>query len=153
MYTKAEVIELFKSPDFVRKLALLWIQYGKWPPIEASLGIPQGTIEECFLESAELETIFDKELSVQTTKRVKRDSSHHLFSLMKKLQEIVEDVDDIDEDGKIVPGTNAIHRMRAATVLIGIYKASIIETAGKKDAGEKDELDKLYEEIVNERAG
>ena len=142
MLNTKDIVELFDNdPHFVRKLALEYIDFGSFNIIEARMGIEANTLEPLFYEQPEYADRFDDILGTQADKKLRRESQHKIFKFIDDLNTIIE-----DESGT----TGSQDRLRAATVLSQILQKSIHHKTDGKRQADKDELDKLYEEIQNE---
>jgi hypothetical protein len=142
MKKTSDVLNSFdKDSDFMRQIALEYIDLGNFRAIEARMGIELGTLEHIFFEFPRYEEKFDEELEKQASKKLQRESRHRIFKLLKSLDDLIE----LDKsDGK-----NAGEQLRAVQILAQILQKAI--NIGKVDKGAEDDMEKLWKDLERER--
>ncbi len=142
MKKTSDVLLAFESdPDFVRQVALEYIEFGDFRVMESRMNIELGTLELVFYEYPECEEKFDAELERQSQKKLKRESRFRIFKLLRSLDELIA----VGRE----EGGNSQEQLRAAQILAQILQKAI--NLGKEQQVEEDEMEKLWKSLERER--
>lgn len=142
MKKTSDVLNLFDTdPEFVRKIALEYIDLGDFRAIEARMNIELGTLEHIFYEHPVYEEKFDAMLDKQAQKKLQRESRHKIFNLIQSLTDLI-DADKGD-------GGSSQEKLRAAQILAQILQKAM--NVGKQATDGEDDMEKLWKDLERER--
>jgi len=131
-----------ENQDFVRQIALEFLDYGKFKSVEARLNIKPGIIEKLFYEKPRYEKLFDDELSRQAKNRLFREGHVNIFKISRRLISVTNDEKAYEDGGPTIKDV-----VSDANRLAKLYD-SVLKTKG--DA-KKDSLDEIWEDVSSER--
>jgi hypothetical protein len=130
-----------EDPNFVRQLALTYIEIGKINVVEAKLGIKPNALVDLFYEQPKYERAFDMALQNEANNKIMREGYVNVFKISRRLLEVISDDNSPEDMGPTIKDV-----VSAANTLTRFYE----QILRPKNSAKASALDHIWDEVNDE---